>query len=481
MNPRHIFVLGLALAAFGWGCSAKRTSSGAAPPDTAGKQSSRWAGLDAYVGQYGATWGETYAFNGCVMARDETGDVFEKCYGLADRKTGRVNSKDTPFRVGSVSKQFTAAAVMTLVERGRVELSAGICTYVDPCAPHYRDITVHHLLTHSSGVPNYTDFKDYNDFKGQARTPAELYAYFSTRELEFQPGTKFNYSNSGYALLGLLIESVSGQSYGAYLREAVFNPAGLKSTAYAPAAYPGVAARGYHPDEHERLYVNHTDFHLSVGFSGGGIVSTLDDLVAWDRALREGRVLTEESLEVMFSPFLDRYAYGWEVDTVDGRRLASHAGQVSGFSTYIARALDGHQLIIAWANNDQFSTERLTKAAQAVMQGREPPMYREEPLANLDASTRRAFAGTYRLEPESRSRALAAGVLAKDLEVLRSLELKLEDDELRFFWVQLYGTTSGSLVVPRWGLYLVPISKPDGSVSGFELQWQDFNLRYFRA
>lgn len=481
MRPRHRYATGLVVGVLAAGCGARTTSLDSKPANEVEKNDARGTAVESYIAQHGAHWGESYAFSGCVMVRGATGESFDKCYGQADRSSGRQNTADTVFRVASITKQFTAAAVLTLVDDGQVALSDTICEHVKPCSELYRDVTIHHLLTHTSGIPNYTNFEDYNDFKGQARTPQELYAYFSPHELEFAPGAKFEYSNSGYALLGMLIESVSGQSYGSYLKARLFDPVGLEATAYAPDAYPATAARGYHPGDDDALGETHTDFQLSVGFSAGGIVSTLSDLVRWDAALRGPRVLSSQSRDALFSPDMDRYAYGWQVDVVDGHRVASHSGQVSGFSTHIARALDSPQLVVVWANNDQFGSSGLGRAALAIIDGREPPIYQEEQLAALDEPARVAFEGVYRLDPASEARAIDSGVLPSDLEAVRSIELKVENDQLRFLWVQVYGTAAGAAVIPRWGMYFRPLSKRDGRVVALTLRWDGFDLQYTRV
>lgn len=477
------------LVVFGlFGCRAESTvrqptqTPASTRTDKVEESAGKWAALESYIGRYGSVWGETYAFSGCIHVRDASGGMFERCYGLADRPSGRTNTPQTVVRIASLTKQFTAAAVLTLVDRGRVELSDGICDHISPCSARYQNVTLHHLLSHTSGIPNYTNFEDYNDeFKGRAQTPQQLYAYFSARDLSFEPGTKFEYSNSGYALLGMLIESVSGQSYGEYLAEALFRPAGLKATAYAPSAQRAGAASGYHPDHDEQLIQTHHEFSLSAGFSAGGMVSTLEDLVRWDEALRQDRVLSEESRALLFSPNLEQYGYGWSIHDLQGRRFAEHSGQVSGFSTNVVRALDGEELVVVLANNDQFGASGLAEVALAVMDGREPPPYREEQLSPLDEVTQRAVAGTYRLDPESRAQAIEAGILASDLDSFESIEIRIEDGELRFLWVRLRGTASGALVVPRWGMYFRPTSRSEDRVTELVFEWGRVDLRYART
>lgn len=167
-------------------------------------------------------------FSGTVLVARDGKPVFVKSYGMANYELGAPNTSDTTYLLGSVVKQFTAVAILQLQERGKLKVSDPICRYLDDCPVSWQGITLHHLLTHTSGIPNFSSLPDWDEKLAMRNyTRPELVGLFRDLPLEFSPGEKFDYSNSGYALLGVIIERVSGQDYDQYLREQLFAPAGM--------------------------------------------------------------------------------------------------------------------------------------------------------------------------------------------------------------------------------------------------------------
>jgi CubicO group peptidase (beta-lactamase class C family) len=171
-------------------------------------------------------------FSGVVLVARKGQVLFQKAYGLANREHGVANKLDTKFRLGSVTKQFTAMAIMILSERGKLNVTDPICKYIENCPTAWSAITVHHLLTHTSGIPDFTDFPDNDHYEHLPMTPLETIARFRDKPLEFVPGERFNYDNSGYLLLGHIVERTSGERYEDFLRKNIYEPLGMLHSGY---------------------------------------------------------------------------------------------------------------------------------------------------------------------------------------------------------------------------------------------------------
>lgn len=206
--------------------------------------------VDGFVAGFGRRWGEAYAVSGYLTVAREGQVIFARAYGNADREKQLAAGADTRFRIGSLTKQLTATAILQLVERGKLRLDASIRAYL-PYYPRAGDgITIHHLLTHTSGIPDYEVDEALNKDRARAHTRAEVFASFQNLPLDFKPGERFSYSSSGYLVLGAIIEKVSGATYEGYLRENVLLPAGMLRTTTVDAPDSAV---GYLADRNERL------------------------------------------------------------------------------------------------------------------------------------------------------------------------------------------------------------------------------------
>jgi CubicO group peptidase (beta-lactamase class C family) len=265
-----------------------------------------------------------------------------KGYGVADEASGAPNTTITRFRIGSITKQFTAMAILILQEQGKLRVEDAICHYVSDCPEAWRPITLRHLLTHTSGVPNYTDLPDFPALIGTPATLDQLIARFKSLPLQFTPGTRWSYSNSGYILLGAVIERVSGQSYSAFLQGHIFAPLGMRDTSYdANTPSSPQHATGYLSAHHQPVYLDMSEFGPA-----GALASTVEDLYRWDRALARHQLVSQQTMDAMFTPAIpcpaggcalpsDRgYGYGWFVAAEAGQTLIYHLGHIDGFLTY---------------------------------------------------------------------------------------------------------------------------------------------------
>jgi len=285
--------------------------------------------------------------------------ILERGYGLANIELGVANKPGTKFRLGSITKQFTAAAILQLQEEGKLRVGDTISKYIPGSPAAWSRVTVHHLLTHTSGIHSYTDGADYpNHVREQAGAPLEFINRFRDLPLDFNPGTEFHYDNSGYFLLGVIIEQVSGLKYEDYLRKQFFEPLEMTDTGYDwPSTILKDRASGYSKDGTGKE-INADFLDMGQPYAAGSLYSTVLDLYKWDRALYATKVLSAKSIELAFSPNEYewaagiKYGYGWGIAQVHGHKAVGHGGGINGFSTVIWRAIEEDAVSIMLSNRD---------------------------------------------------------------------------------------------------------------------------------
>ena len=299
-------------------------------------------------------------FNGSALVAENGKVIYKKGLGLANMEWNIPNETDTKFRLGSITKQFTAALVLQLTEQGKVKLDGKISDYL----PDYRKdvgdkITVHHLLTHTSGIPSYTSQpKFFEDVSRNSFVVADFVKKYASGDLEFEPGSKFSYNNSGYFLLGAIIEKVTGKSYEQVLKENILDPLEMKNTGYDHFdTLLSKRASGY--DKTPKGYINAPYLDMSIPYAAGSMYSTVEDLYLWDRALYSNKILSAKSKELMFKPNLENYGYGFGIsnaalgDTKQTVPVISHTGGINGFNTIIVRLVGNQHLIVLLDNTSQ--------------------------------------------------------------------------------------------------------------------------------
>ena len=289
-------------------------------------------------------------FQGTAIVARDGKVVFSKGFGMANLEWSMPNAPDTRFRLGSITKQFTAMSVLLLEQQGKLKTTDSVCGFVEGCPEAWKGISVHHLLTHTSGIPNFTSFPEYSKTMALASPPAESLKRFRDKPLDFAPGSKMSYSNSGYVLLGYIIEKVTGGKYDDYLRANVFSPLGMNDTGYDWNSTVLVRrASGYESDG--KVVKNASLIDMSIPHAAGSLYSTTLDLVKWDAALRAGKLLSAESYKKYFTPVLNDYAYGWNVETTDGVEVVSHEGGINGFATMILRVPAKNLVVVTLSNS----------------------------------------------------------------------------------------------------------------------------------
>lgn len=367
----------------------------AAGPLLAGSQAAdkdAAARMDAYL----AAAHKLNRFSGSVLVARGGKIVLSKGYGMANYELDVPNTPKTKFRLGSVTKQFTAMAILKLEEAGKLKVTDTVKTIFSDY-PAGEKITIHHLLTHTSGIPNLTEFPDYTKTMTLPSPALQTVERFKKLPLDFAPGEKFSYSNSGYILLGAIIEKVTGRSYEDFVRENVFKPLGMDDTGYDHAdVVLKNRASGYEfPND---TMANAPYLDMSIPHAAGALYSTVDDLHKWDRALYTEKLISKADLARMFTPFKGNYAYGWMIATFAGHKNIRHGGGINGFTTDLSRFPDDDACVVVLNNFSTGYTQEISDALAGYLFGQAVEMPKEKKVVKLPGAILDAYQGQYKLE-----------------------------------------------------------------------------------
>jgi CubicO group peptidase (beta-lactamase class C family) len=315
------------------------------------------------------TYYDCNQFTGSVLVAEGGKVIYKKGFGLANREWNIPNAPDTKFRLGSITKQFTSMLILQLAEQGKIDLEGKLSDYL----PYYRTdtgskITIHHLLTHSSGIPSYTSIPHFSEDISRDPYPVEEFVkQFCSGDLEFEPGSKFLYNNSGYFLLGAIIEAITGKTYADVLKEKIFAPLGMENSGYDrhDPIIPN-RATGYSITFDGCLNAPYLD--MSLPYAAGSLYSTVEDLYMWDQALYTEKLLSAKMKELLFTPYIQGYGYGWGIrekslpDSEEKLTSISHGGGINGFNTWIERITEGKHLIVLLNNTPRARLEQMSDA-----------------------------------------------------------------------------------------------------------------------
>lgn len=336
-------------------------------------------------------------FCGSVLIAKNGKVLLNKGYGMANYSYDIPNSPTTKFKLASVSKQFTAMAIMMLQEKGRLSTDDKLSKFW----PEYKfgeKITVHNLLTHTSGIANLTNLPVFDSINEQPHTLIELMGYFKELPLEFEPGEKFKYSNSGYILLTYIIEKASGKNYGDFMKENIFDPLGMKNSGLYPET--GILkneAIGYHAEEQgleKAPYIN-----MTIPCGAGALYSTTEDMYTWDRALTTEKLVKKSTIDKIFTAYKDGYGYGWFIDNYNDHPWIFHNGGIEGFSTTISRFPKEDMTIIMLRNVDNYTVLPSARIARQIMYGDKFELPVERKIANVNPSIYKNLCGEFELGP----------------------------------------------------------------------------------
>ena len=300
--------------------------------------------------------------------------LFRKAYGMANLEHGIALEPDMLLRLGSVTKQFTAAAILLLADHGKLSIADDITQYLPDYPTHGARISIENLLTHTSGIPNYTALSKFEEIAQRDMSVQQMLDFFKDRPLEFQPGERFAYSNSGYFVLGAIIEKVSGMRYADFMDKNIFQPLHLTHTQYdCTACIVPRRVQGYTRVQAD--YKNAVVISMTQPYAAGALLSNVDDLALWNDAIASKKLLKAETWQRMFTPFTlkngtsTHYGFGWDIGKIRDADVVQHSGGIPGFATHVLRALNEDVFVAVLANNDEQnpSTISLTHNVAAIV------------------------------------------------------------------------------------------------------------------
>ena len=290
-------------------------------------------------------------FSGVVLVAQKGNIIYKKAFGYAEREWKIPNTVETKFEIGSLTKQFTATAILQLAEEGKLSLDNKLSMYY-PGYPKGDSITLHMLLSHTSGIADYTGLPEFYSRHTLPLTKDSVIALFRDKPFTFSPGTKWSYSNSGYFLLGCIIEKVTQMPYELYLQEKIIKKIILKNTAVNRIdSILSFRAKGYSKNEKGR-WKNADYFSMELPFSAGAMISTVNDLYQWQNALLKSQVISSSMLTKMITPWRSSYGYGLLIDSFEHHQRISHGGAIPGFTSWLGCFPSDDISIVVLSNND---------------------------------------------------------------------------------------------------------------------------------
>ena len=381
-------------------------------------------------------------FMGAALVAIGDDIVFDEAYGSANLEWNIANTPAAKFRIGSVTKQFTAASILLLKERGLIDLDAPVKTYWPDAPPAWDAITVRNLLQHTSGITNVTNLDEFATVKFLPTTREELIARFADKPLEFTPGEKWDYSNSGYVLLSAIVEQVSGQDYADFVKANIFDPLGMADTAIdVTADIVPRRASGYAPSADGIVNAEYVNMAIPTG--AGALYSTTHDLLKWQRALFGGRLLEPASLTEMTGPGVPAMAgatYGFGVlrtEDEDGTMIW-HGGGIEGFNAMLMHDPDRDITVVVLANLNGGQANDLGRSLLQLARGGEVILPSERAAAETDVAALDAYEGTYALSPSFKIKVFVEdGKLMTQATGQAAFELFAQEGEEDFFFLKV--------------------------------------------
>jgi len=364
--------------------------------------------IGAKADKYLTTWAKQGRFSGTVLIAKDDKVLLRKSYGMANYELNVPNTPETVYRIGSITKLFTGFGILQLEEKGLLKVSDPVVKYVPELPAAWNAITIHQLLCHKSGVPDFINAKAYSDFENSQHVENAL-KEFADKPLLSPPGEVLRYSNSGYILLGRIIEKVSGRTYEQYLKETILQPAEMTHTAFDHAAeLVPMRASGYRWDG--EAIINATYGDPAYPASAGALRSTVDDLYRFDRALKSGKLFSIAVMDKAWAPYAHwtapppfdidaEYGYGWMSGAEFGHRYVGHGGWVNGFVSQFTRYPDDDAVMIVLWNFETATNISVSKDLAAIMFGGKYDVPQLRPVVHPAQETLARYVGEYRVGP----------------------------------------------------------------------------------
>ncbi|WP_051189631.1 serine hydrolase [Daejeonella oryzae] len=345
-------------------------------------------------------YAKLYKFNGSVLIAQNGKVLLNQGYGFKSISDSIPNDANTIYQIGSVTKQFTAAAILKLQEEKKLNVQDKISKYF-PDFPKGDSITIEHLLTHTSGIFNYTN--DPVFMQSQAVKPIteeKMIALFKNKPLNFAPGSKMSYSNSGYMLLGYIIQKLSKKPYEQAIREIIFNPLNMNSSGFDFTHFNNKdKATGYFSIS-QNGNIPATIVDSTVSYAAGAIYSTTADLYKWHKGLMSNEIVSKNSIDKAYTPYLNKYGYGWGIDSIYGKRLISHGGGIFGFTSNVARVTEDDIFIVMLNNFGNSNLGHITKDGLAILYEKPYKLPEAKKEISLSTDILKNYPGVYELSPE---------------------------------------------------------------------------------
>jgi CubicO group peptidase (beta-lactamase class C family) len=338
-------------------------------------------------------------FMGAVLVARSNQVVFMKGCGLANREHNIPNAPNTRFRLGSLTKQFTAMCILKLQEGGKLSVDDPVSKFVPNCSSNWADIKIRHLLTHTSGIPSFTGFPDYLSTMMLASPPEKTIQRFRDKPLEFKPGERFAYSNSGYVLLGSIIEKASGKSFEEYVEEVIFRPLGMTNSGYdrferiSPHRATGYSKAG-------DRWVNSAYIDMTIPHAAGALYSSVEDFFQWYQCWREHKVLSEASWKAMTTPAKENYGFGIGISEhfrQTAQKVFEHGGGINGFATSMKWFPEADLFVAAFGNSDSARAGEVADNLAAIMFDMPVTLPKEKKAITLDSRQFEPLVGRYEL------------------------------------------------------------------------------------
>jgi CubicO group peptidase (beta-lactamase class C family) len=339
------------------------------------------------------------SFNGAALVAQKGTVLLEKGYGYKNASANTFNDSNTIFQIASLTKQFTAAIILQLQEQHKLSVQDKLSKYI-PDYPDGEHISIENLLTHTSGIHNYNDESFMENNATRHIKADSLITLFKNVPADFRPGTKFNYSNSNYILLGFIIEKITGKSYYSIVRAHIFQPLGMNHSGFDFASLKSAdKATGYY------VLTNKSKkpaaiVDSSVTYAAGSIYSTIGDLYKWDRALYTTKIMHDSSLQKSFTPFKNNYGYGWMIDSAYDKKAVMHEGGTLGFTSFIGRIPEDSICIILLDNKQSIGLLKIAEDINAILNKQPYDFPKPRTEIEVDTATLRLYTGNYQLTPE---------------------------------------------------------------------------------
>jgi len=352
------------------------------------------ANLQQKISSYMEAYTAKYPFSGSVIVALDGKPIYNQCFGYANVEHQVPVGPDTRFGIWSVSKSFAAMAIALLVEDGLIRFDDPVSDYM-PSFKAYEPMTIRHLLQHRSGLPNFTNMPEYNAHLNKWPLDKEqTLALLQDKPLDYSPGESFAYNNTGYYVLGLVIEQVSGMSFASFVSSRILQPLGMLDTGVnnGRSVIPNLAS-AYAASGSELAPAEYID--MSTVTSAGGMYATAADLLKWDQALGSGKLISKELSDQAFDFTEDGYELGWFLDRRLGRRRISHSGAYRGFRSELHRYPNDGITVILLTNYDFVPSTKLAQSLADLALGEEAAVPAQPPLYSMTTEEYDVLSGIY--------------------------------------------------------------------------------------